>query len=109
MSELHRASNAQALALHKFKDGCAALIENPLQAPSSGAGRPAVRDVTPLSSRPRPAVPARVNIERNEIAKVNLMSCTDGGSHRFDIHTQCCVWCGGTYRKLKSRAPEFMK
>ncbi len=107
LSQLGGASNAQAVALHHFKEGCGELAEN-FPAPAVTCVRPQ-RDVSTAPSKARAAATSpRIVVRRQDIGRVEQLDCRATGEHRFSIRTQCCVWCGESYRKVRGRKPELM-
>lgn len=99
------------VALDKYRDGCESLIpfakgeaeiercgEVKLPAP--------VSPPTPLVTVDAGARPHKVDPEF--LAHMHVVSCDNGGEHRFNIDTQKCVFCGLTRLQALGRKPELM-
>lgn len=93
-------SNEQHMALCHFQDGCGELAE-------------VIEDIAP-AAQPVPQVPSparhveesvRVPLEIAQLEHVQKEGTPC--SHRFDIRTQLCRYCGLTYRKAMGRKPEL--
>lgn len=104
--------DAHANALDKFRDGCEALM--PHQATGAADSPVSTLEVKlPQLQAPPPrsseivAAPAE-SPPREFAALAGVVRCQDGGAHKFNIHTQRCVFCDQTRRQALSRDPELM-
>ena len=122
LSRRHLASAGQALALHRFGDGCQELAED-FPADSQQAAKD--EHIATVSGVPSPAgvrfpirdsalysPPNRVLSGLHGVAATldrlaEPHECLEEKDHQFSIYTQRCVWCSRTYRDVKGRAPEF--
>lgn len=93
-----------AVALDQYRDGCEALMPFAPAAGEGGSVRAEAPVVTPAS--PQPAVAKQIPMEI--VAALNLKSCAETGQHKFNIHTQRCVFCDKTRRQALARDPELM-
>lgn len=87
------------VALDKYRDGCEALLpfanERAADEEPVGEVKLPTRTDPPLSLEPSLPVP---------LETVDADSC----QHKFNIASQKCVFCGRTYRQIRSRQPELM-
>jgi len=95
-------SDQQHLALGHFRDGCGKLAE-------------VIEDIKPVS-QPAPQAPptprneepfvVSIPVEVLQLERPNWKE-GDACSHRFDIRTQVCRYCGQSYRQAMGRKPEL--
>lgn len=123
LSKRHMASDGQAVALHKFRDGCEELAEDfpadslPFKTleehSKSVSGEPSPAGLRfPVRDSASYSAPNRVRVGLHGIAATidrlaEPHECVKETDHHFSIQTQRCIWCNRTYRDVKSRAPEF--
>jgi ribosomal protein L37E len=95
-------------AMNKLRDGCEAalpFVEAEKQPPVSLPSLPKM----PEKSWPKPSTMPPPTPKRRAVPVTMAdQSCQETGEHRFHISTQCCMYCGQTYRQVKNRDPEFM-
>ena len=100
------------VALDHYRDGCEALMPfAPAAGDGVGSREAPVAAPQPQVAKDRlaeriVAQPAKVTAEFAALAGVK--PCQDGGVHRFNIHTQRCVFCDQTRRQALGREPELM-
>ncbi len=97
------------VALDKYRDGCESLI--PFA--NDGAAEVDQRGDVKLPAQvspPLPLVSVRepVAAEPAFLQHAGLVSCHDGGAHRFNIDSRKCAFCGQTRKEALGRQPELM-
>lgn len=105
------------VALDKYRDGCEALLPFAEDGAVEVEQRGEVKLPAPVSpplpsasvSEP-PGVPPDVARDwlRQLHAAQGMVSCADGGEHRFNIDTRRCVFCGQTRKQALGRQEELM-
>lgn len=99
-----------AVALDKYRDGCEALL--PFAPETTGAERTSNRvEEVKLPARPESS-PSRFetvpNWARVDETGKPVGECRTKSDHKFNIHTQRCVYCDMTRRAALGRDPELM-
>lgn len=103
LSERSQRANDEAIALDHFRDSCGELAsvlrEDRYQ--QRDAWSPPRETVSPVRS------PSRIPEEVLQVIAPERdpdAAC----EHKFDIRTQCCKFCGRTYRDIRGRKAELM-
>lgn len=117
LTRRENASDAQVLALLKFRDGCEDLAENmpvPLVQPRVKERIPVATQRRERETVARPSVvPIGHTIPLKLLAAfaddmVKGEADAEACPHRFHIATQRCIFCGQTYLQAKGRQPELL-
>lgn len=96
------------VALDKYRDGCEALL--PFAPEATGAAEATVCSgevKLPLDSAPPPRSLERL-VADDFIPQLATKECRSREDHKFNIHTQRCVYCDQTRRQALGRDPELM-